>query len=108
MIDDVINWFKQAYDNLITWIDVITTDIVEMVKDVFLLVLDGILSAMGTLIASIPVPDFISNGLNPLFSGLDPAVLYFMSQSGFVPAVGLLGAGFGFRMLRKVFTLFQW
>ena len=35
MIDDVINWFKQAYDNLITWIDVVTTDVVEIVKDVF-------------------------------------------------------------------------
>lgn len=84
------------------------SDFVEFVTDIPLIILDSVLSAIASILESIPVPDFISSGLSGLSASVDPGILYFIDQSGIAAALSLLGAGVTFRLLRKLFTLGQW
>jgi hypothetical protein len=104
----MIDWIKEAWNDLIEWFKAILQAIFDYFSDLFILVLDGFLGAVSSLIASVPVPDFLSNGLGSYLNGIDSGVLYFLSQSGITPAFAILGAGVTFRLLRKLFTLGQW
>ena len=78
------------------------------IKDVFIEVFDLLISAFVSLISAIPVPGFISGGLDNTFSALDSGVLYLVSQAGVPQALAIIGAGYAFRLARKFATLFQW
>ncbi|SEL93628.1 hypothetical protein SAMN05216359_1295 [Roseateles sp. YR242] len=84
------------------------TDLWQFVTDLVLTVLEGILDAVATLLAGIQVPDFLSAGLQSVFSGLDPGVLWLVSEMGVMAALAVVGTGFTVRIVRKLVTLFQW
>lgn len=103
------------------WLSSITTWFVDLVKGVFLAlvdfvkdgvvwVLDGILGALSSAIAAIPVPGFLSSGLNPggLLAGFPGFALYVAGQTRIGEAMAIIAAGVGFYLVRKVFTLGQW
>ena len=102
------DWLNAKWDEIIGWLHQIWDSVVEFFTELPLLILDSALNAIASLIESIPVPDFLSSGLQSLLSAIDPSVLFFLSQSGFAAALAILGSGFSFRMLRKLFTLGQW
>lgn len=104
----MIDWLKSAYNDLIDWFKSILQALFDFISDIFILVLDGILTAIAAIIDTIPIPDFLSNGLNPYLNGIDPSVLYFLQQSGMAQALALIGVGVVFRLTRKVFTLGRW
>lgn len=99
---------EEIYNAITEWFKTLWTDTVEFFTDLPLIVLDGVLSAFASLIASIPTPAFLANGLDTLLDPLPSSILYFLAQSGFSEAIALVGAGVAFRLSRKVFTLFQW
>ncbi|PZQ77135.1 MAG: hypothetical protein DI563_04840 [Variovorax paradoxus] len=78
------------------------------VQDSFVNALDLLVSGFASLVASIPVPSFMAGGLGAVFGGLDSGVLWLLTQAGLPQALGILGAGYAFRLARKFFTLFQW
>jgi hypothetical protein len=103
------------------WLSSITTWLVQLVKsifitlvdflhDVFIWMLDSVLTVLGALIASIPAPAFLSSGLNigGLLSGLPPFALYVVGQIRIGEAMAIIAAGVSFYLLRKLFTLGQW
>lgn len=100
-MQDLIDWLSQSLTN-------IYNSLVSYFSDLAILILDGILSAIATVIEGIPVPSFIQGGMNTYIGGLDSSILYFLSRSGLVEAFAILGAGLAFRLSRKVFTLGQW
>lgn len=104
----MFDWFKNAYNDFIEWIKAIFNAVIDFFVELPIKILDGILSAISGLINSIPVPDFLNNGLNSLLSSVDPAVLYFLDQSAFPECMAILGSGLAFRLSRKLFTLGQW
>jgi hypothetical protein len=104
----MISWLQNAYNDLIDWLQAILFAIFDFANDLLILALDGILSAIAFLIEAVPVPQFMSDGASALLTGIDPAVIYFLSVSGFAPAMSLIGAGYLFRFSRKAVTLFQW
>jgi hypothetical protein len=104
----MITWLQDAYNDLIDWLQAILFAIFDFATDLLILALDGFLSAVAFLIESIPVPQFMSDGAGSFLAGIDPAVLYFLSVSGFAPAMSVIGAGYLFRFSRKAVTLFQW
>lgn len=101
MLNQFTTWLaalvKSAFDALWT-----------LVKDGFIYLVDGVLSALGTIIAAIPVPDWMQNGLQSLFSALDGGTMWLVTSAGLPQCLAIIGAGFGFRLLRKAATLFQW
>jgi len=80
----------------------------DFVADAFINILDLLLSAVVGLISLIPLPAFISGGLQSLFSSLDPGILYLITSAGLPLGLGFIGAAYVFKLIRKVVTLFQW
>lgn len=81
----------------------------DLLGDVLLACVDGFLHAIAVLYVAIPAPTFLQgSSLQSLFGGISPDVLYFFGVFNIGPGITLLGAGFGFRMMRKIVTLFQW
>lgn len=101
MLNEFTTWLatlvKSAFDSL--W---------ALLKDGFIFLVDGVLSALGNLIAAIPVPDWMAQGLQSLFSALDGGTMWIVSSAGLPQCLAIIGAGFVFRLLRKAATLFQW
>lgn len=103
------------------WLANLTTWIVELVKSVFLTlvdfvkdavvwVLDAILGALSAAIAAIPAPAFLTQGLNvgTLINGLPPFALYIAGQTRIAEALAIISAGVAFYLVRKIVTLGQW
>lgn len=108
-----MEWLSTKIDNVLSWIKQFFLDIwhgvADWVYDFVVKVFGEVLDAIYALLSALPVPDFIAAAsLQNFLSGIDPAVLYFLSRSGFGPAIALIGAGVAFRLLRKLFTLGQW
>lgn len=95
-------------DSIIAWMKGLFTDLVEFITDLPLIILDGLLSALAAVIEVIPMPDFMTGGLQTVVDSLPSSVLWLMANAGLGAALGIIAAGVAFRMLRKVATLFQW
>lgn len=95
-------------DSIIAWMKGLFKDLVEFITDLPLMILDGILSALAAIIGAIPMPDFMTGGLQTVVDSLPSSVLWLMANAGIGAALGIIAAGVGFRLLRKVVTLFQW
>ena len=80
----------------------------DFVSDAFLYIFDLVVSGFVALIVAIPVPSFVSGGFASVWAALDSAILYYASIFGIPAALGILGAGYAFRFVRKAATLFQW
>lgn len=80
----------------------------DFVADAAISIVDLALTALATLVAGIPIPDFLSGGMQALFGGIGSDISYILNACGFQPAVALYGAGWAFRLARKFLTLFQW
>ena len=107
-----MEWLSSKIDAALTWIGTLVQSLVtalfQMLSDVVVSICELFLNGVAAVMGAIPVPGFLDGGLQLALNGIDPAVLYFLGRSGFGAALGILGAGFTFRMLRKLFTLGQW
>jgi hypothetical protein len=101
MLTQFTNWLWHLLVGLVTpfW---------NFLTDLVISLFDGVVSAFVALIVAIPVPSFIAGGLGQYWGGLDQGVMYFVSAAGVPAALGLIGAGYAFRLVRKFATLFQW
>ncbi|QOK98456.1 DUF2523 domain-containing protein (plasmid) [Ralstonia pseudosolanacearum] len=81
----------------------------SLVEDVAIDILDLFLQGLTAVIGTLPVPGFLTGvTLQSLFGQLGGDVLFFFGVFNIGSGIALLGAGFAFRLLRKVVTLFQW
>lgn len=83
-------------------------DLWTFVGDAFVYLVGMLASALASLVALIPVPSFLSSGLQSLYSQLDPGVAWVLAQVGLPAALAVIGTGYLFRLARKAATLFQW
>lgn len=104
----MFDWVKSWWTELKQWFVEIWTSIVEFFSDLPVEILDGFLSAVATLVELIPSPDFLSNGLQPVFNSMGPDITFFVVQFRIAEGLALLGLAVLFRMTRKALTLFQW
>lgn len=107
-----MDWLAAKIDAALGYIAGLVAELVgalfAMLSDAAVAVLELFLNGVEAVVGSLPVPSLLTGGLQGYLNGIDPAVLYFLSQSGFSAGMALVGAGFAFRMLRKLFTLGQW
>jgi hypothetical protein len=81
----------------------------DLLNDLLIAGADGLLQALAGLIAALPAPSFLSSvSLQTSFASMTSDVLYFLGVFNIGAGIALLGSAFGFRMLRKIVTLFQW
>lgn len=101
MLKDFTEWLLKLIAKLFTavW---------DFLSDIFVSILEGVVNAFVSLIASIPMPGWLTGGLGGVFGQMDSGILYIVSACGVPAALAIIGGGYAFRMLRKIFTLFQW
>ncbi len=105
----MFDFFATLYNKFLSVIQLVFFDIVDFFSELSVGIYDALLTALAVIIESIPFPDFLAtNGLQVAIDALPQDVLYFLSQTGFNQAMGVLSLGLGFRMLRKLLTFFQW
>lgn len=80
----------------------------EILNDLFVYLFKSLLALFSFIITSIPVPDFISGGLQGIVNAIDPSILYFLNLSGVPIALSIIGAGYAFMLIRKIATLGIW
>lgn len=102
------NWLKEFLHAVVQAIIDFFIWLIDFVKDIFLWLVDSLLTAIVALIKLIPLPDFITNGLQAVTDGLPPLLLYFLNHSGLTIGFGIIASGYIFKLLRKFATLFQW
>ena len=95
-------------DALISWIKQIFADGMEFLLDLPLLILEKFLGAIASSLEGIIPPDFLADGIQPVFDAMPGDLGYFAAQLGIPAALLVFSAGVGFRLLRKFVTLFQW
>lgn len=107
-----MDWLSTKIDNLIAWLSAAITSafnsVVHWAQDFAVWVLGGILSAVASLLSSIPVPSFMSNGLTGLFTALPQPLVYLLDQTGMIAGLAIVGSGVLFNLTRKLLTLGQW
>ena len=80
----------------------------DFLSDIFVSTLSTVVEAVTSLIASIPVPAWLSGGLSGPFGLLDPGIVYVLTGCGIPQALLIIGGGYLFRVMRKIYTLGQW
>lgn len=95
MFDDIYQFFKDWF-----------VEITDFFRELPVLVLDGVLGAIASVIESIPMPDFMSTYQ---ISNYIPADIgWLLVQSGFPQALAIVGSGYAFYFLRRVLTIGIW
>ena len=105
---ELIAWLVAQWKKFTEFCKGIWDDFGEWATDIPVLTLEKILDAVADLFNAIPVPAFMSQGLNGLFLGLGSDVLYFLSQAGITQGLAVIGLGVLFNLTRKLLTLGQW
>lgn len=80
----------------------------DLLTDLFISVLDLVLGALLALLSALPLPSFLTSGLQTAFNGIGPDVWFFASHLRFSECFAVLSAAVVFRLARKAVTLFQW
>lgn len=81
----------------------------DIVTDLFVAIAEIVFLALAATINAIPAPDFLAQySLGGLLSQMPDYVLYFVGSMKLTECFAVIGAGFAFRMMRKIFTLGQW
>lgn len=103
------DWLSKISKFFVDLVKDLLTAIVELLKDVLLWVLEGLLEAVRILFYLIPEPSFLTpNWMGDLLSPLPPFALFVISQIPFQTAFGIIAAGVTFYLARKLLTLGQW
>ncbi|WP_442784007.1 hypothetical protein [Collimonas fungivorans] len=77
--------------------------------DFVITVLDAVVGVLGAAVSSIPVPSFLSTySIGNIINMMPDYVLYYVSHFRIGESMAIIGAGFAFRMTRKILTLGQW
>ncbi len=108
LLDSFRNWLRDMIESIIMWVVNLFKAVFQWFEDMLLTTLERILEAIRFVISSIPLPDFLQYSLQDLFNFIPSDVVYFLNMSGISEAFLFISMGVGFRLVRKVATLFQW
>lgn len=108
LLDSFRNWLRDMIESVIMWVVNLFKAVFQWFEDMLLTTLERILEAIRFVISSIPLPDFLQYSLQDLFNFIPSDVVYFLNMSGISEAFLFISMGVGFRLVRKVATLFQW
>lgn len=98
----ITGWLSYALNTLFA-------AIAQLAKDLVTYVIGAVLGLVANAIASIQVPSWITNNsMGTLLSQAGPVAGFFMAKLQIPAALGIIGLGYAFRLLRKFLTLFQW
>ncbi|ANJ72435.1 DUF2523 domain-containing protein [Ralstonia insidiosa] len=102
-LSSVLAWFGKVFVAVFQAMWDITIDLAIAAFDLFL-------SAVASLIAAAPAPQFLTQySLQSLIGQMGSDILYFVSVFNIPQGLAMLGGAVAFRLfVRKLFTLGQW
>ncbi len=101
-LNDFTNWLAEQLTKLWEAIETFFTDLLVGL-------VETVLEAYALIVELIPVPDFLSTySLCNLLGLAGPEVGYFLQTFRIGEALGLIAAGYTFRLTRKLVTAGQW
>lgn len=101
-LTDLTNWLAEQIAAFFNALESLLTDLLVMW-------LEQTCTMVLWVLDHIPLPDWVSTySLCNLLAQTGPTVTWALDTFRVGEALGLVAAGYGFRLLRKVVTLFQW
>src|SRR5690606_29311768 len=101
-LNDLTNWLAEQLTKLWEAIETFFTDLLVAL-------VETVLEAFALIVELIPVPDFLTTySLCNLLGMAGPEVGYFLQTFRIGEALGLIAAGYAFRLTRKLVTAGQW
>lgn len=101
-LTDITNWIRQQVERL--W-DAIQT----FFSDLVVTTIEAVLDVFASAVEALPVPDFIGTySIGGIMSNISSDVMWVAGSMRIGEAMGLLGAGYAARLVRKLLTLGQW
>lgn len=108
-IEPSVGWLGDLTDWLLGIFKQIWDAFVQFVKDIFLFILDFVMQVVTWILSNIPVPDWLTQySLNSILGQAGPTIGWVAHEMQIGQAMTLIAAGYAFRLLRKLLTLFQW
>lgn len=80
----------------------------DFITDLVIGLVELLLQAVLALVSAIPVPAFMSTGLNTVLGNIPSDVWFFAGHFKLTECMAILGAAVAFRLARKAVTLGQW
>lgn len=103
------NWFNDLTEWLKKWAIWLWDGFVKVMYDVLVFWVEAVLSLFALIIESIPVPDFLTgNTLGGLLSNTGPTVSWLVVSFNIQACMGVIGAAYVYKVMRKIATLMQW
>lgn len=104
-----MGWLRDLTEWLLRIVREVWGELMEFFEDAILTVIEAWLAMVIMQWSHIPVPDFLDGyTLCNLLSSAGPTVGWAMTTFRVGEALGLIAAGYVFRLIRKFATLFQW
>lgn len=102
-------WLSRLTGWIAYAINAVFSAIATFLRDLVINIFSNLLQLVLLIVQAIPVPSFLTNySMNSILGGTGPIVGFFMTQLNVGPSLGLIAAGYVFRLIRKFLTLFQW
>jgi len=101
-LGDLTNWIGQM-------IIALFQALMSLLMDMLIFAVENMLTLWCLAIESIPVPDFLTQySLDGLLGSAGPTITWLIGTFRIGECLAIIGAGFAFRLLRKLLTLGQW
>lgn len=103
-----MDWIEDALAWLWAVIVQLFGDLAELLKDVVLYAIGAVMELVAIILEVIPTPSFLEGvSLDSLLDSV-PVLGFFISQLRLVEALAIIGAAYGFRLIRLITTLGLW
>lgn len=102
MLEKITNWFKEQFAAM--W-----EALAAMLHDLVLWFVGAVFDISASMIEMLPAPDFMTGmSIGQMMGQAGPVVGWLANVLQIPAALGVFGAAYAFRILRKFLTLFQW
>lgn len=102
-------WLKPLQDWLLAQLRSLWDALEELAGDMFLFWLKQMLAVNLWVLSHLPIPDFIKDyTICALLQAAGPTVGWALNTFQIPLGLSFIAAGYVFRLLRKLITLFQW
>lgn len=105
MIDRVMKFFRDIWQDFIDWMKELRDDTLTEIKDLSLDLFELFVSGGVAAIAAVVPPDVLATSLDTISGALHPSVHYFLAQSGLSQGMSIIGSAVMFRIARKIYSL---
>ena len=103
------NWLQNLTQWLWEVISKLWDGLESLLGDLILSWIGHMMDLYALVIESIPAPEFLNQySINNLLAAAGPSVAWVVGTFRIGEALALIGAGYAFRLLRKLLTLGQW